>query len=88
MKPSPYTIVLKKSGRQYASLCLELCVVGCGETQEEALKSVQHAIASYLDAIEGDMPVSRPVPLDLLHDFLAEGESEISQQKMRVLAYA
>ncbi len=80
MKPSPYTIVLKKSGRQYVSLCLELCVVGCGETQEEALKSVQYAIASYLDTIEEDMPVSRPVPLDLLHDFLVEGESEISQQ--------
>jgi predicted RNase H-like HicB family nuclease len=88
MTSPTYTIVLKKSGRQYVSLCLELCVVGCGETQEEALKSVQQAIASYLDAIEEDMPVFRPVSLDLLHEFLAEGESEVSQHNMRVLAYA
>lgn len=73
-----YTIVLKKSQAQYVSLCLELMVVGCGETKEEAVESVRDAIYSYLDSYEEGMPLDRPVPLELLHEFLSEEDEEIN----------
>jgi len=85
-----YTIILKKSGNQYVSLCLELTVVGCGATREEAISSITDAIDSYLSSIEAQIPSERPVPLDLLHDFLSEGEetSEVEEAPgLKVLAY-
>ena len=69
-----YTIVLKKSGGQVVSLCLENMVVGCGKTRHEAVESVKEAILSYIDSMEEGMSPERPVPLDLLHEFLSEGE--------------
>jgi len=85
-----YTIILKKSGDQYVSLCLELTVVGCGGTKEEAISSVRDAIDSYMDSTEARMPPERPIPLDLLHEFLSEGEvaPEVEEvPRLKVLAY-
>lgn len=84
-----YTIILKKSGVQYVSLCLELMVVGCGNTKEEAIISVKDAIDSYIDSFEEKMPLERPVPLDLLHEFLSEGEKETGTEisGLKILAY-
>ena len=86
-----YTIILKKSGEQYVSLCLELTVVGCGATKEEAISSVRDAIDSYVNSIEAGMPLERPIPLDLLHEFLSEGEvvaPEVEElPRLKVLAY-
>lgn len=85
-----YTIILKKSGDQYVSLCLELTVVGCGATKEEAISSVRDAIDSYTDSIEAGMPPERPIALDLLHEFLSEGEvaPEVEEvPRLKVLAY-
>jgi len=77
-----YTIILKKSGKQYVSLCLENMVVGCGKTQGEAIECVKVAIFSYLNSIEEGMSLERPIPLDLLHEFLSEGEEEISKPEV------
>ena len=74
-----YTIVLKKSGGQYVSLCLESMVVGCGKTKDEAIESVKEAILSYIGSMEEGMSLERPVPLDLLHEFLSEGEEEVDK---------
>ena len=85
-----YTIILKKSGNQYVSLCLELMVVGCGATKEEAIANIKDAINSYIDSIEEEMPLERPVPLNLLHEFLSEGEEPARVEKppkLKVLAY-
>ena len=85
-----YTIILKKSGDQYVSLCLELTVVGCGATKEEAISSVRDAIDSYINSVEAGMPPERPIPLDLLHEFLSEGEvaPEVEEvPRLKVLAY-
>ena len=85
-----YTIILKKSGNQYVSLCLELMVVGCGVTKEEAIANIKDAINSYIDSIEEEMPLERPVPLNLLHEFLSEGEESGEAEKppkLKVLAY-
>ena len=88
-----YTIVVKKSGDQYVTLCLELSVAGCGDTRQEALENTRLAIESYLEAMEADaLSPLRPVPLGVLHEFLA-GEGEEREQhalapRLRVLAYA
>jgi len=77
-----FTIILKKSGKQYVSLCLENMVVGCGRTKGEAIENVKEAIFSYLDSIEDGMSVERPIPLDLLHEFLTEGEEGIGRPEV------
>jgi len=41
-------------------------------------------------SIEEEMPLERPVPLDLLHEFLSEGEEPAKVEKipkLKVLAY-
>ena len=85
-----YTIILRKSGEQYVSLCLELTVVGCGVTKGEAISSVRDAIDSYIDSTEVGIPPERPIPLDLLHEFLSEGEEPPGIEeapRLKVLAY-
>lgn len=87
-----YTIILKKSGKQYVSLCLENMVVGCGMTKEGAIENVKNAIQSYVDSLEEAMSLERPVPLKLLHEFLAEVEEEqigVAEEvpAMKVLTY-
>ncbi|MEW5767193.1 MAG: type II toxin-antitoxin system HicB family antitoxin [bacterium] len=85
-----YTIVLKKSQAYYVSLCLELMVAGCGQTKEEAIESVRDAIYSYLDSYEEGMPLERPVPLDLLHEFLGEEDEKDEVEelpRLKVLTY-
>ncbi|NUO83648.1 hypothetical protein HUU05_26535, partial [candidate division KSB1 bacterium] len=52
-----YTAILKKSGKQFVALCLELGVVGSGGTRPQALQSLQAAIDSYLEyASETGLP--------------------------------
>jgi len=85
-----YTVILRKSEKQYVSLCLELMVAGCGTTKEEAIANIRDAINSYIDSVEEEMPFERPVPLDLLHEFLSEGEEPAEVEKppkLKVLAY-
>ena len=73
-----YTIILKKSGEQYVSLCVENMVVGCGETKDEAINTVKEAILSYEGSVEEGMSLERPLPLNLLHEFLADETQEIA----------
>jgi predicted RNase H-like HicB family nuclease len=66
-----YTAVLKKSGKQFVALCLELGVVGCGNTRAKAMQSLRAAVESYLDyAAEAGLPEARPVAIQELHEFL------------------
>jgi len=68
-----YTCFIKKEGKQYASLCVELDVASCGSTEQEALDGLKDAIETYLDFMrdEGKADeILRPIPLDELRDFL------------------
>lgn len=66
-----YTAVLKRSGKQFVALCLELGVVGCGDTRLKAMRSLRAAIDSYLDyAMDVGLPESCPVAIQELHEFL------------------
>jgi predicted RNase H-like HicB family nuclease len=66
-----YTAILKKSGKQFVALCLELGVVGSGNTRPQAVQSLRDAIDSYLEyALEAGLPETRPVAIKELHEFL------------------
>jgi predicted RNase H-like HicB family nuclease len=66
-----YTAVLKKSGKQFVALCLELGVVGSGSTRSQATQSLRAAIDSYIDyAAEVGLPETRPVAIQQLNEFL------------------
>lgn len=66
-----FTAVLRKSGKQFVALCLELGIVGCGTTRPQALRSLQAALDSYLEyAGETGLPNTRPIAIRDLHEFL------------------
>ena len=86
-----FTIVTKHSGSQYVTLCLELGVTGCGDSLEEALADTRLAIESYVEAMSADnLSPWRPVPVQVLHEFLTgeSGESSAKAPTLKVLAYA
>ena len=58
-------VVTKEDDESYASLCLELDVASAGESLEEAKESLLEAVILYVEsAIESNLPLLRPVPLD------------------------
>lgn len=70
-----YTAILKKSGKQFVALCLELGVVGCGNTRPQAIQSLRAAVESYLEyAAETGLPETRPIAIQQLHEFLFLGK--------------
>ncbi len=89
--PSDFTVVVKHSGAQYVTLCLELGVAGCGDSLESALADTRQSIESYMEAMEVDsLSPWRPVPVNVLHEFLAgEGdETPAASPALKILAYA
>jgi predicted RNase H-like HicB family nuclease len=67
------TGIMKKEGRQYSALCLELDVASCGDTREKAMKALRDAVETYVQYMveEGrEDEIYRPVPLEALREFL------------------
>jgi len=74
-----YTCLIKKEGRQYTSLCVELDVASCGDSEKEAFQSLKDAIETYLEYMrdEGrEDEIYRPVPMNELKDFLFSDSSD------------
>ena len=46
------TFVVEKDGELYASQCVELGTVSCGDTAAEALTNIQEAVTVHLNALE------------------------------------
>lgn len=66
-----YTMVLRRSGGKWVTLCLENGVVGQGESKEEAMRRLQEAITSFEEAIKVEEDAySAPVSIRELHEFL------------------
>ncbi len=64
-----FTCLIKKERNQYASLCIELDVASCGNTEEEAIEGLKNAIEAYLEYMisEGrESEIYRPV---LINEF-------------------
>jgi len=69
-----FTGLLKKSGSHYVALCLELNVASQGESIEEAKRMLQDTCAEYLCYLKEEHleKETRPVPLEILREFLSE----------------
>ena len=68
------TCFVKKEGSQYASLCIDLDLASCGDTETEAMEGLKAAIETYLEFMrdEGrESEIYRPVPMNELRDFQA-----------------
>ena len=68
-----FTCLVKQESDQYASLCVELDVASCGDTEEQAISGLKDAIETYLEFMkdegrEGE--IMRPVPMSELRDFI------------------
>jgi predicted RNase H-like HicB family nuclease len=70
MEPS-YTIIFRKSARQWVALCLENGLVGQGETKEMAAARLHEAISSFDEAVQDQQDIFRaPISVKELHEFL------------------
>ena len=66
-----YTVVFKKSGPWWITLCLENGLVAQGETKEMAIEKLKEAITSFEAARSEDPEIySTPIPIKELHEFL------------------
>jgi len=76
-----YTMVLRKSGKDWVALCLENGLVGQGITKEESIKKLREAIESFEDIRKTEEDVySAPISIKELHEFLTiEGKELVSQ---------
>lgn len=73
------TGVVKKAGKYYVALCLELNVASQGESIEEARKMLQDACEEYLaylkeQKLEHEI---QPVTPDILREFLLEDVEQV-----------
>ena len=81
-------VLVKKEGRQYASLCVELDIASCGSTQKEAIQGLQNAMEAYLEYMVSEKradEIYRPVPMEELKEFLVyswlSGESPVGAER-------
>jgi len=76
MEPS-YTIVFRKSARQWVALCLENGLVGQGPTKERAAARLHEANASFDEGVQGQQDIYRsPISVQELHEFLTFDEAQ------------
>lgn len=82
-----YTAILKKSASYWVALCLENGLVGQGTTQEDAIKQIKEAIASFQEVYESGKDIySVPVSLEGLHELLAEKGGKIASKTFELKA--
>ena len=72
-----YTIVFRKSARQWVALCLENGLVGQGATKEKAAVRLHEAIASFDEGVQDQQDIYRsPISVQELHEFLLFDEAQ------------
>ncbi len=60
-----FTGVVLREGEMFVALCLDLDVASQGSSVEEAKSNLLEAVSLYLEtAIESNLPVIRPVPVE------------------------
>lgn len=78
----PFTCLVKKEDNQYSSLCVELDVASCGDTNEEAIEGLQNAIQAYIEYMDSEgreNEIYRPVSMIELRKFLFSDEFKTEQ---------
>lgn len=90
MLDNRYTVIVRKNGRFYVALCLELNVASQGESLDEARRNIVDAIQEYLSYMEENdlLGEIQPVSFEVLRDFLLEGLEEAEALGMEVYAIA
>lgn len=74
-----YSVVIRKSGKYWVSLCLENGLVGQGNTPEESVDKLKEAINSFLEVYQTESNIyMSPICLNDLHEFLALEDTETS----------
>jgi predicted RNase H-like HicB family nuclease len=74
-RPRSLTLVAVRQGSQWASLSPELGIASCGDTAEEALRSLQAAIVDVLEfARDSGFSAGEPVPAEELQALLDSHE--------------
>ena len=69
-------VIVKQSDDHLVGLCLDLNVVACGSSISELKQNMKDAIDIYLEHVQANkLPVRRPVPPEILEDFVSEGEA-------------
>ena len=82
-----YTLVLRKSGEDWVSLCLENGLVGQGKTKEISVNKLKEAIASFQDARKSDEDIyTAPLTVKELHEFLTVEDMEPVGQALELRA--
>ncbi len=87
--PLPLTGLVVREDDLYASLCLELDVASCGDTEQEAISALQDAVDTYIQYLteEGHTDeIYRPVPPDALREFLLDDDADRIIHPVKVLA--
>jgi predicted RNase H-like HicB family nuclease len=76
-----YTIILRKSGDYWVSLCLENGLVGQGTLKDHAIQKLKEAIESFEDVRRTEDDVyNAPISIKELHEFLTiERKEPISE---------
>ncbi len=86
MEPS-YTLLFRRSARQWVALCLENGLVGQGETKASAAAKLHEAIASFDEALEDQQDIYHaPVSVKELHEFLTFDQVQPSTQSYELRA--
>ena len=85
-----YTIVLRKSGAYWVSLCLENGLVGQGKTKDDAIKKLKESIESFEQEYKQDADIYiAPLSIKELHEFLTiEGKEPILEEYELRAVYA
>jgi predicted RNase H-like HicB family nuclease len=85
-----YTVVLRRGGSNWVSLCLENGLAGQGVTKEDAIRKLKEAIDSFEKEMQKDSDIySAPISIKELHEFLrVEGVEPVSEEYELRAVYA
>jgi predicted RNase H-like HicB family nuclease len=76
-----YTMVLRKTGDDWVTLCLENGLVGQGRTKEESIGKLKEAIESFEEVRKTEKDVfEAPLSINELHAFLTIEGKELASQ--------
>ncbi len=82
-----YTVVLRRSGNDWVTLCLENGIAGQGITKEESIRKLKEAIESLEDIRKaGDDVYSAPISIKELHEFLTVEGKELTSEVFELRA--
>lgn len=82
-----YTMVVRRSGDKWVTLCLENGMVGQRASREEAIRHLREAVASFEEAVRAEEDAySAPVSIRELHEFLTYDVDQPAAERYELCA--